>query len=176
MGVFKTSVTCCVFLHALFLSLPPFLSVYKRSSSDGPVPYAGQARGIRMAGDPGNGDLQYPKPAAPVHRLRQLCAQVGSGHTRVHSRAAEMQYLEELFKGLFIQRCCSKISLVMFVQSCLLMLDIDEKCGVPVPIRAVEIHHSLSALQSGCCARTAECTVCTEAFIVQHNCSCVLFF
>lgn len=66
---------------ALFISLPPFLSVYKRSSSDGPVPYAGQARGIRVAGDPGNGDLQYPKPATPVHRLRQLRAQVGSGHT-----------------------------------------------------------------------------------------------
>lgn len=70
---------------------------------------------------------------------------MGRTGTRVHSCAGETQYLEELLKGLFIQRC-SEISLVMFVQSCLLMLDINEKCGMPVPIRAVEIHHSLSPL------------------------------
>lgn len=54
----------------------------------------------------------------------------------------------------------------MFVQSCLLMLDIDEKCGMPVPIRAVEIHHSLSLLQSGCSADITEYKACTEGFIV----------
>lgn len=40
----------------------------------------------------------------------------------------------------------------MLVQSCLLMLDIDEECGMSVPMHAVEIHHSPSLLQSGCCA------------------------
>lgn len=45
----------------------------------------------------------------------------GTPRTRVHPCAGETQYLEELFKGLFIQCCCSEISLVMFVQSCLLM-------------------------------------------------------
>lgn len=53
----------------------------------------------------------------------------------------------------------------MFVQSCLLMLDIDEECGMPVPIRAVEIRHSLSPLQSSCCAHT-EYKVGTKDFVV----------
>lgn len=67
--------------------------------------------------------------------------------------------------GLFIQCCYSEISLVMFVQSGLLLLDFDEKCGMPVPIHAVEIHHSLSLVQNGCCADSPEYKACTD-FIV----------
>lgn len=66
---------------------------------------------------------------------------------------------------LFIQCCYSEISLVMFVQSGLLLLDFDEKCGMPVPIHAVEIHHSLSLVQNGCCADSPEYKACTD-FIV----------
>lgn len=69
-------------------------------------------------------------------------------------------------KGLFVQCCYSEISLVMFVQSCLLMLDIDEKCGMPVPIHTVETHHSLSLPQRGCTADTTECKACPEDSIV----------
>lgn len=54
----------------------------------------------------------------------------------------------------------------MFVQSCLLMLDIDEKCGMPVPIHAVEIHHSLSLLQSSCSAATKAYKACSKDFVV----------
>lgn len=57
----------------------------------------------------------------------------------------------------------------MFVQSCLLMLDIDEECGMPVPIQAVELHHSLFLLQSNRSAGEAEHKACTKDFIVQHN-------
>lgn len=138
--------SCCI----ISLSLPPLLSVYKGPSRDGPVPYARQARGIRMAGDSGDGDLQHSQPTASVYRLCQLCAEVsGTGQknhlwTRVRE---EMPQSEELLKGLFLQCCYSEISSVMFVQSCLLTtLDIGEKCGVPVPLPAVEIHHSLSLL------------------------------
>lgn len=68
-------------------------------------------------------------------------------------------------KDLFIQCCYSEISLFMFVQACLLMLDINEKCGMPVLIHAVEIYHSLFLLQSGC-ADTTEYKACTDDFIV----------
>jgi len=49
------------------------------------------------------------------------------------------------------------------------MLDIDEECGMPVPIQAVELHHSLFLLQSNRSAGEAEHKACTKDFIVQHN-------
>lgn len=49
------------------------------------------------------------------------------------------------------------------------MLDIDEECGMPVPIQAVELHHSLFLLQSNRSAGEAEHKARTKDFIVQHN-------
>lgn len=86
-GLFRTSIIYCVFLSCciIYLSLPPFLSVYKRSSSDGAVPNARQAWWIRMAGDSGDSDLQHSQPAASVYRLCQLRAEVSPvGHKNMH--------------------------------------------------------------------------------------------
>lgn len=70
---------------ALFISLSPFLSVYKRSSSDEPVPYACQAWWICMARDSRDSDLQYSQPTASVYRLCQLCAEVRQkNHIWIH--------------------------------------------------------------------------------------------
>lgn len=118
-----------------------------------------------MAGDSRDGDLQYAQPPASVYRLCQLCAEVrGTGQKNyIH-----IHMLEEVQKseGLLIQCRCSEISLVVFVQSCLLMLDISEKCGMPVPIHADEIHRSRFLPQSGCSAATTEYKACTEDCIM----------
>lgn len=140
------SYLCC---YLIFLSLLPFLSVYKRSSGDWPVPYACQAWWIRVAGNSRDRHLQHTQLTASVYHLCQLCAEVSCAEQKKHFWILvleKMQGWEIFLKGLFIQCCYAEISLVMFVQSCLLMLDIDEECGMPVPIRAVELHHSLFLL------------------------------
>lgn len=57
----------------------------------------------------------------------------------------------------------------MFVQACLLMLDIHEEYGITVPIQAVETHFSLSSTEQLCSASGPENKACSKDFVVRHN-------
>lgn len=54
----------------------PSLSVHQGPGGEQPVPNACQARGLCVAGDPGDGHLQPSQPAAPVHHVCELRPEV----------------------------------------------------------------------------------------------------
>jgi hypothetical protein len=65
---------------APLLPLAPFFtSVHQGAGGIWPVPDASQTRRICVAGDPGDGHLQPPQPAASVYHVCQLCAEVSRG-------------------------------------------------------------------------------------------------